>query len=67
MFKRLHNSAVVWSWIFNSVRLVSGIVLLPLIVRALSTADLGMYYVLLSLVGLAPIIDFGFGQTMAGS
>jgi hypothetical protein len=64
MFKRLNNSAVVWSWIFNGVRLVSGIVLLPLIVHALSTADLGMYYVLLSLVALAPIIDFGFGPTM---
>ena len=64
MFKRLNNSAVVWSWIFNGVRLVSGIVLLPLIVHALSTADFGMYYVLLSLAGLAPIIDFGFGPTM---
>jgi hypothetical protein len=64
MFKRLHNSAVVWSWIFNGIRLISGLVLLPLIVHALSTADLGMYYVLLSLVALAPIIDFGFGPTM---
>jgi O-antigen/teichoic acid export membrane protein len=64
MFKRLNNSAVVWSWVFNGVRLVSGIVLLPLIVHVLSVADLGMYYVLLSLVALAPIIDFGFGPTM---
>jgi len=64
MLKRLHNSAVVWSWVFNGIRLISGLVLLPLIVHALSTADLGMYYVLLSLVALAPIIDFGFGPTM---
>ena len=64
MFKRLHNSAVVWSWVFNGIRLISGLVLLPLIIHALSTADLGMYYVLLSLVALAPIIDFGFGPTM---
>jgi O-antigen/teichoic acid export membrane protein len=61
---RLHNSAVVWSWGFNAVRLVSGIVLLPLVLRELSPADLGMYYVLLSLVALAPIIDFGFGPTI---
>ncbi len=64
LFERLHNSAVVWSWIFNGIRLVSGIVLLPLVLRELSTADLGMYYVLLSLVALAPIIDFGFGPTV---
>ncbi len=64
LFERLHNSAVVWSWIFNGIRLVSGIVLLPLVLRELSTADLGMYYVLLSLAALAPIIDFGFGPTV---
>ena len=64
LFNRLHMSAVVWSWIFNAVRLVSGIVLLPLVLRELSPADLGMYYVLLSLVALAPIIDFGFGPTI---
>jgi O-antigen/teichoic acid export membrane protein len=64
LFSRLHMSAVVWSWIFNAVRLVSGIVLLPLVLRELSPADLGMYYVLLSLVALAPIIDFGFGPTI---
>src|SRR5271170_1958693 len=64
MLKRLNNSAVVWSWIFNGIRLVSGIVLLPLVLHELSTADLGMYYVLLSLVALAPLIDFGFGPTI---
>ena len=64
MLKRLNNSAVVWSRIFNGIRLVSGIVLLPLVLRELSTADLGMYYVLLSLVALAPIIDFGFGPSI---
>ena len=64
MINRLYNSAVVWSWVFNGIRLVSGLVLLPLVLHELSTADLGMYYVLLSLVALAPIIDFGFGPTM---
>jgi Na+-driven multidrug efflux pump len=64
LLNRLHKSAVVWSWIFNAVRLVSGIILLPLVLRELSPADLGMYYVLLSLVALAPLIDFGFGPTI---
>jgi len=64
MINRLYNSAVVWSWVFNGIRLVSGLLLLPLVLHELSTADLGMYYVLLSLVALAPIIDFGFGPTM---
>jgi hypothetical protein len=64
LFKRLSNSAVVWSWIFNGFRLASGLVVLPLVLRVLTQADLGMYYVLLSLAALAPIVDFGFGPTI---
>ena len=62
--KRLVNSAVYWSWIFNFLRLGSALLLLPLVLHKLSTADLGMYYVLLSLAGLSQLVDFGFGQTI---
>ena len=61
---RLSNSAVIWTWIFNGFRLAFGIIVLPLVLRVLTQADLGMYYVLLSLVALAPIVDFGFGTTI---
>lgn len=64
LFKRLSNSAVVWSWIFNGFRLASGLIVLPLVLRLFTQADLGMYYVLLSLVALGPIVDFGFGPTI---
>lgn len=62
--KALLQTAVVWSWIFNAFRLASGLVVLPLVLRVLTKADLGMYYVLLSLVALAPLLDFGFGTTL---
>jgi hypothetical protein len=64
LLKRLSNSAVVWSWIFNGFRLASGLIVLPLVLRLFTQADLGMYYVLLSLVALGPIVDFGFGPTI---
>jgi hypothetical protein len=64
LLKRLSNSAVVWSWIFNGFRLASGLIVLPLVLRLFTQADLGMYYVLLSLAALGPIIDFGFGPTI---
>ncbi|MGH8024849.1 MAG: lipopolysaccharide biosynthesis protein, partial [Limisphaerales bacterium] len=64
MVKRLINSAVVWSWIFNGLRLASGLILLPLVLHKLSAADLGMYYVLLSLAALAPVMDMGLGPTI---
>src|SRR5262245_28627913 len=61
---RLRNSAVAWSWVFNGLRLASGIFLLPLVLNKLSKPELGMYYALLSLAALVPLVDFGFGPTI---
>jgi hypothetical protein len=61
---RISNSAVAWLWLFNFFRLASGLILLPLVLRKFTSADLGMYYVLLSLSALVPLVDFGFGPTI---
>ena len=63
-FDRLRRSAVVWSWVYNAVRLASGLILLPLVLNKFPTAELGMYYVFLSLVALVPLVDFGFAPTI---
>lgn len=60
VLRRLWGSAVAWSWLFNGLRVGSGLLLLPLLVGRLSTPDLGMHYVLLSLGALAMMVDFGF-------
>jgi len=64
ILKRLHTSTVAWSWIANGLRLAIGVFLLPLVLHKLTTEELGMYFVLLSLVALAPVIDFGFSPTI---
>lgn len=64
ILERLKDSAVVWSWFYNASRLASGLILLPLVLKKLPVADLGMYYVLLSLTALVPLVDFGFGPTI---
>src|SRR6266498_3875219 len=56
---RLWNSAVVWSWGMNGLRLASGLLLLPVLLRLLPINDLGFYYVLLSLQAIVPLLDFG--------
>ncbi len=65
LLRRLRNSAVGWSWALNGLRLALGIILLPLVLRKLPTADLGMYYVFLSLAAIVPLVDFGFGPTIS--
>jgi len=53
-----------WSWLFNILRLASGIIILPLVLQKLSKADLGMYYIFLSQAAIVPLVDFGFGPTV---
>jgi O-antigen/teichoic acid export membrane protein len=62
--RRVFSSAVGWSWIFNGLRLAAGLLLLPLVLRILPETDLGMYYVLLSISAMVPLVDFGFGPTI---
>ena len=64
LLNRLRQSTVTWSWVYTGARLASGLILLPLVLNKLPTAELGMYYVLLSLVALVPLVDFGFGPTI---
>jgi O-antigen/teichoic acid export membrane protein len=56
---RFNNSAVVWSWGLNFLRLGTGLLLLPLLLR-LPTEDLGLYWVLLGLQAIVPLLDLGF-------
>ena len=63
--RRLLNSAVVWSWLFNGLRLASGLFLLPVLLHALSRADLGMYYVFLNLGALLPVVDASLSLTVS--
>jgi O-antigen/teichoic acid export membrane protein len=65
VFRRIANSAVAWSGVFNCLRLASGLIVLPIVLRKFSAADFGMYGVLLSLARVVPIIDFGFAPTIA--
>ncbi|HEV2207603.1 MAG TPA: hypothetical protein VG167_02450 [Verrucomicrobiae bacterium] len=62
--RRLNQSAVVWSWAFNGLRLTSGIFVLPLLLRQLPKSEFSMYYVFLSVIGLIPIVDFGFSSAV---
>ncbi len=62
---RLLNSAVVWSWAFNTLRLAQAVFLFPLLVKLLSKPDFAMHWgSLVSLAALVPILDFGFSVSI---
>ena len=62
--RRLATSTVAWSWVFNFLRLASGLLLLPLLLHLLSEAELGMYYGFLNLYAITTVLDFGIGPTL---
>lgn len=62
--RRIYNSTVVWSWAFNFLRLASGLLLLPLLMRQLGKPEFGMYFVFLSLNAIVTVMDLGFSPTI---
>ncbi len=62
---RIYGSAVAWSFVFTAIRAGGNLLVLPLMLHKLTPEDLGLWYVFLSLGGLASLIDFGFYPTMS--
>jgi O-antigen/teichoic acid export membrane protein len=62
---RIYGSAVAWSFVFTAIRAGGNLLVLPLMLHKLTPEDLGLWYVFLSLGGLASLVDFGFYPTMS--
>src|SRR5689334_4217045 len=61
---RAYQSAVLWSLFATVLRLFSGVLVLPLVVRKLPPEDLGLWYVFLALQGIAALFDLGFSPAV---
>jgi O-antigen/teichoic acid export membrane protein len=61
---RASQSAVAWSLFATAFRLLSGVLILPLVVRILPSDHLGLWYVFLSLQGIAALFDLGFSPAV---
>ncbi len=62
---RIYDSAVAWSFVFTAIRAGGNLLVLPLMLHKLTPEDLGLWYVFLSLGGMASLVDFGFYPTMS--
>lgn len=58
LIERFWKSAVLWLWVSNGLRVAGALLLLPLLLQ-LPKEDFGFYYVLLSLMSFAPLLDVG--------
>ena len=60
-----NKSDVTWSFISTIVGSVSGFILLPLLMKFLTSDELGLWYVYVAISNLAMLFEFGFNPTFA--
>ena len=65
IFQRIWNTAVFWTWVVNVFRLASTVLLLPILLRKLTEADLSMYWQFVFLSGFSYTLDTMFATTVA--
>ena len=61
---RARQSAVAWSLLGTILRIAGGLIVLPLSARKLTSDHLGLWYVFLSLQGIATLFDLGFSPAV---
>ena len=64
LFHRTRRSAVAWGLLGTILRIIGGLIVLPLSARKLSSEHLGLWYVFLSLQGIATLFDLGFSPAV---
>ncbi len=60
LLRKTAGSAAAWGLLATAIRVLSGLAVLPLMVRLLPSDQIGLWYVFLSLQGLAALFDLGF-------
>lgn len=54
-----------WNYAATSMRLFSGIIILPFSLRILSSEEIGIWSIFLSLVSITSLLDFGFNNSFS--
>ena len=56
---------IIWNYIGTAASMASGFVLLPILIRYLTSDELGLWYVLVAISNFASMFEFGFNPTFA--
>ena len=62
---RFARSAVIWIWAVTALRLANFIIVLPLALRTLPSELLGLWYLMLNVVGLVTLVEFGLSAAVS--
>ena len=59
------KKTVIWGYVATLLSVASGIIVLPLILRLLSTDEVGVYYLLLTITSFIALFDLGFSPQIS--
>lgn len=54
-----------WGYLAQALNIGAGLILLPVILKYLPAAEVGLWFVFITLVGLAQLLEFGFNPTIS--
>lgn len=63
--QRFLQSAVIWMWAVTALRLANFLIVLPIALRLLPSSTLGLWYLMLNLVGMIALVEFGLSAAIA--
>ena len=58
----LKRKDIIWGYVAQIFSMATGIIILPLILRLLTEAEIGFYYVVSTIGSLITLFDFGFSS-----
>ncbi len=62
---KVGKSDLLWNYGASFMRVASGLIVLPIILRMLSPEDAGLWGIMLGLYSMIVLLDFGFYQTFS--
>ena len=62
---KIGRKDVAWNFAATSLRIASGVIVLPLVLRLLPSQEVGLWNIFLTIGSLAALLDFGFSNAFA--
>jgi len=56
---------IIWNFVATFMRVASGLIVLPLVLRLMPTQEVGLWNVFITVGGLATLLDFGFTNSFS--
>ena len=65
MIKQATKKDIIWGYLSQFLNIGSGIIIIPVAIKYLTTEDMGLWYLFIAIAGLAQLLEFGLQPTIS--